>query len=144
MRTDSVHVPAMRWEVRDLIPNRFGANYLPEKPNFYKSKKTRRSARSGAATDVTRAPEDVRRYLEEDAFKLYQLIWQRFVGVADAAGDFDRPPHRHHAGITAFRANGSVQKFDGFAARVPDARGDWPIVKRNEKDDEGEGRNLRA
>jgi len=63
-----------------LIPERFGPNYLPEKPNYYKSKKDAQEAHEAVRpTDATRAPEDVRKYLDEDLFKLYQLIWQRFV-----------------------------------------------------------------
>src|SRR5882762_6968072 len=81
MRTDSVHVSNDALEqVRELIPQRFGANYLPEKPNYYKSKKDAQEAHEAVRpTDAMRAPEDVRKYLDEDLFKLYQLIWQRFV-----------------------------------------------------------------
>src|SRR5712692_6816438 len=76
MRTDSVHVSndALQ-QVRELIPERFGSNYLPEKPNFYKSKKDAQEAHEAVRpTDAMRAPEDVRKYLDEDLFKLYQLI----------------------------------------------------------------------
>jgi DNA topoisomerase-1 len=81
MRTDSVQVSNDALEqVRSYIPERFGNAYLPEKPNFYKSKKDAQQAHEAVRpTDVSRAPEDVRKYLEDDVFKLYQLIWQRFV-----------------------------------------------------------------
>src|SRR5262249_15654265 len=81
MRTDSVRVSADALsQLRELIRQRFGPDYLPEKPNFYKSKKDAQEAHEAIRpTDVARAPEDVRRFLEEDLFKLYQLIWQRFV-----------------------------------------------------------------
>src|SRR3984957_6903060 len=81
MRTDSVHVSNDALDqVRTMIPERFGSNYLPEKPNFFKSKKDAQEAHEAIRpTDVTRTPEDVRPYLEDDLFKLYQLIWQRFV-----------------------------------------------------------------
>src|SRR5271154_5684899 len=81
MRTDSVRVSSDALDqVRAMIPERFGASYLPEKPNFYKSKKDAQEAHEAVRpTDVLRAPEDVRPFLEDDLFKLYQLIWQRFV-----------------------------------------------------------------
>src|SRR5258708_38893112 len=81
MRTDSVQVSNDALEqVRELIPERFGSAYLPEKPNFYKSKKDAQGAHEAIRpTEVSRTPEDVRKYLEDDVFKLYQLIWQRFV-----------------------------------------------------------------
>src|SRR5208282_2657065 len=71
MRTDSVHVSQDALaQVRELIPERFGSNYLPEKPNFYKSKKDAQEAHEAVRpTDVARAPEDVRKYLEDDVFK---------------------------------------------------------------------------
>src|SRR5437899_10741282 len=81
MRTDSVHVSndALA-QVRELIQQRFGSNYLPEKPNYYKSKKDAQEAHEAVRpTDAMRTPEDVRKYVDDNLFKLYQLIWQRFV-----------------------------------------------------------------
>src|SRR5207244_2861106 len=81
MRTDSVKVSddALA-QVRELIGSSYGAKYLPEKPNFYKSKKDAQEAHEAIRpTDTMRTPEEVRKYLEDDLFKLYQLIWQRFV-----------------------------------------------------------------
>src|SRR5260370_4523693 len=114
-RTDSVHVATDALaQVRELIHERFGANYLPEKPNYYKSKKDAQEAHEAVrATDVMRAPEDVRKYLDEDLFKLYQLIWQRFVASQMLPAIFDQTTIDISAGDYTFRATGSVQKFDG-------------------------------
>ncbi len=102
-------------QVRELIPERFGANYLPEKPNYYKSKKDAQEAHEAVRpTDVMRAPEDVRKYLDEDLFKLYQLIWQRFVASQMLPAIFDQTTIDISAGDYTFRATGSVQKFDGY------------------------------
>src|SRR2546425_3814027 len=92
MRTDSVHVSNDALiQVRELIPERFGSNYLPEKPNYYKSKKDAQEAHEAVRpTDAMRAPEDVRKYLDEDLFKLYQLIWQRFVASQMLPAIFDQ------------------------------------------------------
>ena len=143
MRTDSVHVSndALA-EVRELIPKRFGSDYLPEKPNFYKSKKDAQEAHEAVRpTDVSRAPEDVRKYLDDDLFKLYQLIWQRFVASQMLPAILDQTTIDISAGDYTFRATGSVQKFDGYLRvyQMPVAGADR---EEDEKDEEGEGKSL--
>lgn len=143
MRTDSVNVSndALA-QVRDFIPERFGSNYLPEKPNFYKSKKDAQEAHEAVRpTDVSRTPEDVRKYLDDDLFKLYQLIWQRFVASQMLPAIFDQTTIDISAGDYTFRATGSVQKFDGYLRvyQMPAANSDR---EDDEKDEEGEGKAL--
>ena len=143
MRTDSVHVSndALA-QVRELIPQRFGSNYLPEKPNYYKSKKDAQGAHEAIRpTDVSRTPEDVRRYLPDDLFKLYQLIWQRFLASQMLPALFDQTSIDISAGDYTFRASGSVQKFDGYLRvyQLPDANADR---EDDEKDEEGAGKAL--
>ncbi|HKS82911.1 MAG TPA: type I DNA topoisomerase [Candidatus Acidoferrales bacterium] len=143
MRTDSVHVSSDALaQVRELIPDKFGASYLPEKPNFYKSKKDAQEAHEAVRpTDVTKTPEDVRKYLDDDVFKLYQLIWQRFVASQMMPAIFDQTTIDIAAGDYTFRATGSVQKFDGFLRvyQTPAALADRDD---DEKDDDGESRAL--
>ena len=143
MRTDSVNVSADALaQVREMIPERFGSDYLPEKPNYYKSKKDAQEAHEAIRpTDAMRAPEDVRRYLEDDLFKLYQLIWQRFVASQMLPAIFDQTTIDITAGDYTFRANGSVQKFDGYLRvyQTPAAIADR---EEDEKADEGEGNAL--
>jgi DNA topoisomerase-1 len=143
MRTDSVNVSADALaQVREMIPERFGSNYLPEKPNYYKSKKDAQEAHEAIRpTDAMRAPEDVRKYLEDDLFKLYQLIWQRFVASQMLPAIFDQTTIDTTAGDYTFRANGSVQKFDGYLRvyQTPAAIADR---EDDEKADEGEGNAL--
>jgi DNA topoisomerase-1 len=143
MRTDSVNVSQDALaQVRDLIPERFGTNYLPEKPNYYKSKKDAQEAHEAVRpTEVSRAPEDVRKYLDDDLFKLYQLIWQRFVASQMLPAVFDQTSIDISAGDYTFRATGSVQKFDGYLRvyQMPVANADRDD---DEKSDEGEGNAL--
>src|ERR1700678_3084022 len=143
MRTDSVRVSNDALDqVRTMIPERFGSNYLPEKPNFFKSKKDAQEAHEAIRpTDVTRTPEDVRPYLEDDLFKLYQLIWQRFVASQMLPAIFDQTTIDISAGDYTFRATGTVQKFDGYLRvyQLPVAAADR---EDDEKDDDGEGRSL--
>ncbi len=143
MRTDSVQVSndALA-QVRELIPDRFGNAYLPEKPNFYKSKKDAQGAHEAIRpTDVTRAPEDVRKYLEDDVFKLYQLIWQRFAASQMLPAVYDQTSIDISAGDYTFRATGSILKFDGYLKvyQIPAVNADR---EDDEKDDEGEGKAL--
>ncbi len=118
MRTDSVRVSSdALGEVRKLIGARFGGKYLPEKPNFYKSKKGAQEGHETIRpTDVTRTPSDVRPHLSDDLFKLYQLIWQRFVASQMLPAVFDQTSIDITAGDYTFRASGSVMKFDGYLA----------------------------
>jgi DNA topoisomerase-1 len=143
MRTDSVNVSNdALGQVREFIPEKFGSSYLPEKPNFYKSKKDAQEAHEAVRpTDVSRTPEDVRKYLDDDLFKLYQLIWQRFVASQMLPAVFDQTTIDISAGDYTFRATGSVQKFDGYLRvyQMPAANADR---EDDEKDDEGEGKAL--
>jgi DNA topoisomerase-1 len=118
MRTDSVRVSNDALDqVRDLIGNRYGQTYLPEKPNFFKSKKDAQDAHEAIRpTDAARTPEDVRPFLSDDMFRLYQLIWQRFVASQMVPAVFDQTTVDVTAGDYTFRASGSVQKFDGYLA----------------------------
>src|SRR5579871_4099574 len=138
MRTDSVNVSqdAMA-QVRELIPARFGSAYLPEKPNYYKSKKDAQEAHEAVRpTDVTRTPEDVRKYLKEDQFKLYQLIWQRFVASQMMPAVFDQTTIDISAGDYTFRSTGMVQKFAGYLSVYQSEAVDVADDDKNE-DDEG-------
>src|SRR3989475_6429209 len=118
MRTDSVRVSnEALGQVRELVGMEFGPNYLPEKPNFYKSKKEAQDAHEAIRpTDVARKPADVKRYLSDDLFKLYQLIWQRFVASQMLPAVFDQTSIDITAGDYLFRATGSVMKFEGYLA----------------------------
>ena len=103
MRTDSVNVSndALA-QVRELHSARaYGADYLPEKPNFYKSKKDAQEAHEAIRpTDVSRTPEDVKPISRRDMFKLYQLIWQRFVASQMVPAVFDQTTIDIAAAIT--------------------------------------------
>ncbi len=143
MRTDSVNVSSdALTQVRDLIPRAFGGDYLPEKPNYYRSKKDAQEAHEAVRpTDVARTPESVRRYLDDHLFKLYQLIWQRFVASQMVPAVLDQTSIDIFAGDYTFRATGTVQKFDGYL-RVYQAPAALADREDEEKGEEGEGRAL--
>jgi DNA topoisomerase-1 len=134
MRTDSVKVSndALA-QVREHIGSSYGEKYLPEKANFFKSKKDAQEAHEAIRpTDVSRTPESVKPYLDESMFKLYQMIWQRFVASQMVPAVFDQTTIDVQANDYTFRATGSVQKFDGYLAAYQ------AVKEEEEKDDEGD------
>jgi DNA topoisomerase I len=116
MRTDSTRVSdAALGEARQFIREQYGANYLPAKPVFYRSKKGAQDAHEAIRpTEVARTPESLASYLGRDELKVYRLIWQRFVASQITPALFDQTTIDISAGRFVFRATGSVLKFDGF------------------------------
>ncbi len=116
MRTDSTRVSADALaEAREYVRAQYGDAYLPEAPNIYKSKKDAQDAHEAIRpTSVMRTPESVQPFLGEDEFKVYQLIWQRFVASQMNPAIFDHTGIDVRAGDYLLRATGSVMKFDGF------------------------------
>ena len=116
MRTDSTRVSADALAaVRQHIERQYGKNYLPDKPNIYRSKKGAQDAHEAIRpTSPEYTPERVRRYLRRDAFQLYSLIWDRFVASQMVPAVFDQTVFEIAVREAAFRATGQQVKFDGF------------------------------
>jgi DNA topoisomerase I len=121
MRTDSTRVSNDALdEVRELIKERYGADFCPGSPNVYKSKKDAQDAHEAIRPSSSRrTPEDVASYLQEDELKLYRLIWMRFLASQMMPAVFDQTTidvaAKGKDGATyMFRATGSVPKFKGF------------------------------
>jgi len=123
MRTDSTRVSQDALaEVRSMISQRYGNEYLPESPNFYRSKKDAQDAHEAIRpTSAMRAPDEIAKFLSEDELKLYRLIWMRFVASQMTPAVFDQTTIEVDAKGSdgagyLLRATGSVPKFDGFLA----------------------------
>jgi DNA topoisomerase I len=116
MRTDSPRVSDQALtSVREYIVNRYGANYIPERPNFYRSSKSAQDAHEAIRpTAVERDPESMARYLGKDELALYTLIFNRFVSSQMNPAVYDRTTVDIEAAEAVFRATGQVVKFDGF------------------------------
>jgi DNA topoisomerase-1 len=120
MRTDSMRVSNdALTEVREMIGREYGPQYLPESPNAYKSKKDVQDAHEAIRpTSALRHPDSIRQYLKEDEYKVYKLIWQRFVASQITPAVFDQTTVDIDAKSGSesfwFRVTGSVLKFDGF------------------------------
>ena len=118
MRTDSVRVATEAvCAVRELIRKQFGAPSLPDAPRHYKSKKSAQEAHEAIRpTSVARTPESLNASLTDEQFRLYQLIWQRFV-ASQMADAIDRVVAvQIEAGRFQLKANGRTTVFAGWTA----------------------------
>jgi len=128
MRTDSTNLSkdsvdaARRW-----IQQEYGDRYRPEKPNVFGSGKRAQEAHEAIrATDVTRRPDTIRDHLTAEQFKLYDLIWRRFVSCQMVPAEWDGTTilitAKIPSGDALFRAGGRKLAFDGFlkVAGMPD------------------------
>ena len=119
MRTDSTRVSQDALdEVREMIGSNFGPEFLPETPNVYKSKKDAQEAHEAIRpSSAARHPDAIKQYLQEDEYKVYKLIWQRFVASQMLPAVFDQTTVDIDAVSDRtynFRVTGSVLKFEGF------------------------------
>ncbi len=118
MRTDSVRVAdSALADVRSYIESKYGRDSLPEKAIHYKGKKGAQDAHEAIRpTSCAYPPETVEQYLERDAFRLYDLIWKRFVASQMMPAVYDQTSFDIEAGKYLLRATGQVLKFPGFIA----------------------------
>jgi DNA topoisomerase I len=127
MRTDSTRIADEALiAVRSQIEKTYGAEYLPEKPNVYKSKKDAQDAHEAIRpTYLDRDPESIKKYLGKDEYALYKLIWNRFVASQILPAVYDEILVEITAASYMLRAKGSTLKFKGFLAvyeETPDER----------------------
>ncbi|MBP8997702.1 MAG: type I DNA topoisomerase, partial [Anaerolineaceae bacterium] len=121
MRTDSTNVAEVaQQEARTFIQQNYGGDFLPEKPPQYKTRAVSAQEAHEAIrpTSVMRQPEKIKEFLSPEQFKLYQLVWQRFVASQMESAVYDTlsvdvtAAGKEHTYI--FRASGSTIKFPGF------------------------------
>ena len=116
MRTDSIRVAdsALK-EARGFIEEKYGAGYLPPKAVVYQGRKGAQDAHEAIRpTSVFRTPDQVQGHVGRDEFRLYELIWKRFVASQMNPALFDQTDIDIKASKALFRATGSILKFDGF------------------------------
>lgn len=127
MRTDGVTVSTDAvFATRELIAKEYGANFVPESPRMYKAKaKNAQEAHEAIRpTDITRHPDRIKAALDNDMWRLYDLIWKRMMASQMEAAIYDQmaidiAPIDNSAVV---RANGSVMKFAGFMALYQEGR----------------------
>ena len=159
MRTDSVRLsPDAITAAREYIDGKYGKEYLPAEPVNFKTKKSAQDAHEAVRpTSIEYPPERVAPFLEKDMFRLYELIWNRFLACQMTPAVFDQTTadieaQRDGAGSGAagtwkratFRATGQILKFAGYLAVYgQQAVGDTPPeeagAEKMEGDDEEKG-----
>jgi len=132
MRTDSTHLSgeAIK-EVRKYIGTHLGADYMPKEAKFYASKKNAQQAHEAIRpTDVDLTPDDIKPFLSDEQYKLYNLIWRRFVACQMSPAKWDVTNLKISAqttvGCCRYRTTGRILVFDGFT-KV------WPITSNEQE-----------
>jgi len=142
MRTDSTNVAEVaQQEARSYIKQRYGESFLPARPPFYRTKTlgAQEAHEAIRPTSVFRNPDSIKGFLNRDQFRLYQLIWQRFVASQMNAAIFDtvtvEVAGKGNLHEYLLRASGSTVRFIGYLIVYEEAQDeDQP------KEEEGEGR----
>jgi len=141
MRTDSTRISTeAQNEAREYISKKYGEDYIPQTPKVYKNKSASQDAHEAIRpTYITMTPDDIKDSLTAEQYKLYKLIWSRFIASQMSSAVYDTVSADISAGKYIFKANGSKVKFPGFMVLYiegKDAESD-----EDEGDDE-EGNNL--
>lgn len=116
MRTDSTRISSeAQNEARDYVTKKYGEAYIPETPRVYKNKSASQDAHEAIRpTYIDLTPEEVKDSLTAEQFKLYKLIWSRFIASQMSSAVYDTVSADISAGKYIFKANGSKVKFPGF------------------------------
>ena len=124
MRTDSLRISEeARAAAARFISERFGDNYLPSKPRYFKAKKGTQDAHEAIRpTSIDITPESVKSALTAEQYKLYKLIWERFIASLMAACLQDTVAVDIHNNGYLFKASGYKVRFDGFTALYVEAK----------------------
>ena len=118
IRTDSVRVSAeAQAKAREYIAEKFGKEYIPEKPNFYKSKKDAQDAHECIRPiDITRTPESLKGVLDKKHLNVYKLIYERFMASQMSEALYNSVQIKIKNGAYGLKASGRTLKFAGFTA----------------------------
>ena len=149
MRTDSTNIAAQaQAEARQLITRRYGAEFLPDAPPKHKtrSKGAQEAHEAIRPSDVWRQPAEMKDFLSRDQYRLYNLIWLRFVASQMTAALYETMRVDVSAGRYDLRASGSRIKFAGFLSAYEDVADEDAASERTDgllpDLAEGEGLNL--
>ena len=141
MRTDGTQISNEALQsCRSYIENEIGKNYLPEQPRNYSGKKAKNAQEAHEAirpTDINRNPTSLKSILDRDQMRLYELIWNRTVSSQMESAEFERTSIdiNNNDNSISFRANGSIQKFDGFLKLYQETKEDDEKKDDHEDDD---------
>lgn len=132
MRTDSVRISAeAQSAARRFIADNYGKEYLPEKPNFYKTKSDAQDAHEAIRPiDVNKTPDSVKNILDKNQYKLYKLIYERFIASQMNEAIYNSVAIDVAAGEYVLKTSGKTLTFKGYTAVYDD-------TKKDEDDESG-------
>lgn len=135
IRTDSVRVSAeAQQRAREFIAEKYGKDYVPEKPNFYASKKGAQDAHECIRPiDLSRTPESMKGVLDKKHYNVYKLIYDRFVASQMSEARYNSMQIKIRNGVYGFKASGKTLQFAGFTAAYQEIK---------KEDEEGESGKL--
>lgn len=135
MRTDSTRISEDFQKVTaTYIDGKWGNEYKPTKFNVYKTKGDAQDAHEAVRpTDVSRDPESIKQYLTDDLYKLYKLIWERYVASQMAPAVYDTMTVLIDADKYEFKSSGSSMKFNGFMVLYEE---DKDVEENNESEND--------
>lgn len=138
IRTDSVRVsPQAMAMAKDYIEKNFGTEYLPKTPNTYKVKKSAQDAHEAIRPiSLDRTPESVKEYLSSDNYRLYKLIYNKFLASQMSEAIYDTLSVEIDNNEYTFKASGRTLVFDGFTKMYNNVA--TTSKKNAKKDDDGE------
>ena len=133
MRTDSLRISdEAKAAAKTYIENRYGKEYLPDKPRNYVTKKNAQDAHEAIRpTMIDQTPDKVKNSLTTDQYKMYKLIWERFIASQMAVSLLDTVSVDINANGCGFKTSGYSVKFDGFT-----------VLYEESKDEESEDANV--
>ena len=147
MRTDSLRLSNEALDAaKQFIHSRYGADYYPEKTRVFKTKSSAQDAHEAIRpSDVNLTPESIKKDLTSEQYRLYKLIWSRFLACQMAAAVYDSVSIEVESAGYTFRASHSSIKFSGFTAVYEEGRDDdgEPVQSPLPDLSEGETLNLR-
>ncbi|MDB3872994.1 type I DNA topoisomerase [Pelagibacteraceae bacterium] len=141
MRTDGTQISNEALETCiNYISQKLGKDYLPDQPRNYSGKKAKNAQEAHEAirpTDINRDPSSLKSILDRDQMRLYELIWNRTVSSQMESAEFERTSidicNKDKSII--FRANGSIQKFDGYLKLYQETKEEDEKKEDNEDDE---------
>ncbi len=140
MRTDSLRISAEAQSAAlELIAAKYGESYCPPHPRVYKTKSNAQDAHEAIRpSNAALEPAQIRKFLTNDQYKLYKLIWDRFIASQMASAVFDTQTIEFGAGEYRFRTSGYTVRFQGYMAVYEEsldeqAKNDGTDVEENEK-----------
>ena len=146
MRTDSLRLSEEALAAaKDMIVSRYGKEYYPEKTRHFKAKSNAQDAHEAIRpSDVRLTPEDIKKDVTSEQYRLYKLIWSRFLACQMANAVYDSVSIEVESAGYRFRANHSSLKFSGFTAVYVEGKDEEDEVKQSPLPDlkEGEGLTL--